>query len=225
MKASEVKIVLESNNVKEVYHVNTVVTSLTFLKNNGIMSREYVEKTGLPQSPQESDEIDRKWGIYNDIFFDSVDIHDRIKNVNHYGPVTFVYSVDLLDELKEYDVSVTKNNPIHWKNGSQKEERYFTNFIELKNGFTKGAFCQHITVNDIDRISFKNLKKIIIDNPGEKGKVYLDKAVNAIKTVITESHLNILLEIRKCENSCDCLNTYDTKKEGYTYHRFKTKLY
>lgn len=52
---------------------------------------------------------------YHDIFFDSVDIHKRARKINDYGSVTFVYSVDVLDELENYDICVTRDNPIHWE--------------------------------------------------------------------------------------------------------------
>ncbi len=224
MKADEVKRVLKMHKVNNLYHVNTVVTSLTFLKNKGLMSREYVENMGLPQSPQESDESDKEWKIYNDVFFDSVDIHKRIRNINYYGPVTFVYSVDLLDSLNEYEINVTKDNPVYWKEGSKTEDNYFTDADELENGFTKGAFYQHITIKNIEKVPFNYLEKIIIENPGEDKKEYLDNAVTAIKNVIEEKQLNILLEIRNCTDSCNCLNTYNSHQDGFTYHRFKTSL-
>ena len=224
MNALDVKRILLMHNVDKLYHVNTVVTSLTFLNNNGLLSREYVEKMHLQQSAQESDETDKYWGIYNDIFFDSVDIHERIKNINYYGPVTFVYSVDLLDSLNEYEINVTKDNPVHWKEGSRKEDNYYTDATELENAFTKGAFYQHITVKNIEKIPYNYLEKIIIENPGENKKEYLDDAVTTIKSVIEEKQLNVLLEIRNCSDSCNCLNTYDSNREGFTYHRFKTSL-
>lgn len=88
MKVAEVKKVLIHKGVTELFHVNSVITSLTFINNGGLLSRETVEKYNLPQTDQQSDDIDKKFNIYNDIFFDSVDIYERAKDVNNYGVIT-----------------------------------------------------------------------------------------------------------------------------------------
>lgn len=80
MKVAEVKKVLIHKGVTELFHVNSVITSLTFIDNGGLLSRETVEEYNLPQTDQQSDDIDKKFNIYNDIFFDSVDIHERAKD-------------------------------------------------------------------------------------------------------------------------------------------------
>lgn len=224
MNAAEVKSVLKLHRVNNLYHANTVVTALTFLNNGGLMSREYVEKNGYPQTIQESDELDKEWDIYNDVFFDSVDIHERIKNVNFYGAVTFEYSLDLLDSLSGYDVLVTKNNPVHWEKGSSLESRYFLDIEELKSGFTKGSFIQHITVKNAEIIPFDYLERIIIENPGEGKEDYLNTALAEIMNVINKNNLRIIPEVRECKNNCKCADTYKSNQEGYTYYRFKTNL-
>lgn len=108
MKVAEVKKVLIHKGVTELFHVNSVITSLTFINNGGLLSRETVEEYNLPQTDQKSDGIDKKFNIYNDIFFDSVDIHERAKDVNNYGVITFVYSVDVLDEVADYDICILR---------------------------------------------------------------------------------------------------------------------
>ena len=59
----------ESKKLKYFYHANTVRTSCTFIEQNGLMSRGYVEYKGLTQTPQTSDEVDKKFDVWNDIFW------------------------------------------------------------------------------------------------------------------------------------------------------------
>lgn len=59
MKVAEVKKVLIHKGVTELFHVNSVITSLTFIDNGGLLSRETVEEYNLPQTDQQSDDIDK----------------------------------------------------------------------------------------------------------------------------------------------------------------------
>lgn len=43
MKVAEVKKILIHKGVTELFHVNSVITSLTFINNGGLLSRETVE--------------------------------------------------------------------------------------------------------------------------------------------------------------------------------------
>ena len=200
MKVAEVKKILIHKGVTELFHVNSVITSLTFINNGGLLSREY-----------------------NDIFFDSVDIHERAKDVNNYGVITFVYSVDVLDEVADYDICITQENPANWDEDIPYEERYFPDVDSLYYGFHKGDFGNHITVRNISKpISFQYLKKIIIDNPGEDGQKYFSLAYEAIKDSIENNNINVPIEIRECPPKCKCHQKYETNIR-FTYHRFKIR--
>lgn len=71
-----------------------------------------MEKHGLRQTPQSSDATDKKYGIWDAVFLDHVDIHyrgGRKKGPNQYGPVLFVLSLDVLLRLPAgTDVRVTE---------------------------------------------------------------------------------------------------------------------
>ncbi len=179
--------------------MNSVITSLTFINNGGLLSGKTVEKRNLTPTNQSSDEIDKKFDIYNDIFFDSVDIHERAKDVNNYGVITFVYSVDVLDEIADYDICVTKENPINWDEDIPYEKRYFSDADSLYCGFHKGDFGNHITVRNISEpVSFQHLKKIIIDNPGEDRQNYFSPAYAVIENSIENNNIDVPIEIREC---------------------------
>ena len=225
MDSLEVKRVLEEKHVHYLYHANSVLTSISYLEHGGIMSREYTENCGYPQTPQQSDDTDKLFDIYNDIFLDSVDVHECSKNVNHYGPVLFVYSLDVLDEIRDFDVCVTRVNAMYWlERNTPENQRYYENVTQLRNFFTKGNFGQSITIRHISQpLSFDHLVKIIIEDPGEDKKAYLEYALDTIKPLLKCIRKENILEIRHCDDNCRCLDTYNNYKEGYTYHRFKTE--
>lgn len=225
MEPRIIKAVLLSNDVKHLYHANSVVTALTYINNGGLMSRDFVERTGLPQTPQQTDESDKALDVYDDIFFDSVDLHVRMKNNNHYGPVLFVYSVDVLDLIPAYDVLITKDNPIHWDENILYAQKYFLSLPELENDFAKGNFGQHITIRHIDEpLTFDKLEKIILDYPGDDKIDYFNNAKSEIERALRYNNINVPVEVRKCSDDCKCKEKYRTSMAGYTYYRFTTKL-
>jgi len=105
---------------------------VTFLRLGGLASREHVERQGLVQTPQFTDDIDRHFGIWNDVFTDSVDIHARIRNRNQYGPVVFVLEARMLATLPAaIDVLITEPSD---KMGQRQEHgsRYFTTAADFQ---------------------------------------------------------------------------------------------
>lgn len=225
MKSSYVKNFLKSVGVDKLYHVNTVVTSLSFINQGGLLSRQTAEIMGVPQTPQSSDDIDREFGIYNDIFFDSVDIHERAGRPNDYGPVMFVYAIDVLDSLRDYDICITKDNPIRWNTNMEYSDKYFTEIKDLALYFCKGNFFQHITVKDISvPMPFDYLEEIVIDDPGMEHIELLNKAKESIESSLDRIGIRVPVNVRKCSLNCSCLSKYTTSNPGYAYHRFKTQL-
>lgn len=222
---SQIKQILIDNEVEYLFHANTVATSVTFLTQGGLLSRGAVEEKGLFQTPQKSDVLDKRLGVFFDIFFDSDDIHARAKDLNGYGPITFVYSIDLLDTLTDKVVKVTQDNPIRWNKATPETERYFTELIPMRSKYEKGAFQQHLTICNIHQpLPFKPyLVKLLIENPNISNTTYFDNAVTKIKGLLEDNCLDVPLEIRQCPDNCKCQIKYKNYKEGFTYHRFKIK--
>lgn len=220
----EIKEVLLKRGVQKLYHANTVATSITFLSNGGLLSRGAVEERQLFQTFQNSDSTDKEYGIWNDIFFDSVDIHERAKNVNQYGPVTFVYSIDLLDDLQGKTVKITKDNPVYW-DGTSEDDRYFTNLAELLFQYQKGSFGQHLTICDMcNPLPFlPHLKEIILDDPMISDNALFICAKRGLSELIREVGLGVPLTIRNCSSDCKCYEKYKNYKPGYMQHLFGLK--
>lgn len=223
--AQKVKEILVSRGVTELYHANTVVTSLSFLRSGGLLSRGYAEDIGLPQTPQRTDVSDKQFGIYYDIFFDATDIHQRARNLNHYGPISFVYSVDVLDH-PDIEVKVTKVNPQYWAPDQEAEKRYFLTEAALRLRYSSTDFGQHITICNMHTpLPFvPYLQKIVIEDPQIEDTSLLDNAVKAIQDELNHQRLTIPLQIRECSEDCRCHEAYKQRKKGFAYHRFKTNL-
>lgn len=224
MTNENIKSILINKGVTHLYHANSVATASTFLKNGGLLSRGYVEDHGLVQTSQETDEKDKQVDVFYDIFFDLVDIHERSKGLNHYGPVVFVYSIDVIDILPEGHLKITKDNPIRWDPNMKENEKYFLSEIGLKFCFQKGKFAQHITVrHQIEPLSFEHLEKIIIDNPAIDDTRYFEEAYCHLQDLLKKYAIGASLEVRHCSPDCACQTQYRAHKTGYTYHKFHFK--
>ncbi len=153
-----------------LYHANSVITSLGFITSKKLFSRKYGEDTGLLQTYQKSDEVDKQKDIFNDIFFDNSDIGEE--NVCYYGPITFVFKAQEILH-SEREIKITRYNP--FKNS--KEPLYFSSLSEIENQmirYVEGEdggylfhtkFKHHTTVRDCDfiEITKDNLERIIVE--------------------------------------------------------------
>lgn len=86
------------------------------------------------QSPQSSDNDDKKFNVWNDIFLDTVDPHEYMRRQNRYGPVLFKFSIDFLIET-DLEIWITKNNPIYWTDLTIQAEKYFATVQELRESW------------------------------------------------------------------------------------------
>lgn len=217
MTNADIKQVLLDKGVRHLYHANTVRTSISFLKSGGLLSRGYCEDMGLPQTSQYTDDSDQKYGIYYDIFFDSIEIQERT-GFNYYGPVLFVYNIDVLDSIEEGHILITKQNPVKWKDTQNNEERYFLDINELSLNFIRGDFGQHITITaQRSPLSFKYLEKIILSNPQRDDNSIFDTAHSTLNSLIKKSEFNIPLITRDCVNN-DQFNKFYSDQRNFHKH-------
>lgn len=227
MQGSDVYNVLKKVGAPCLHHANSVITSCTFLEQGGLLSREFVEKRGLNQTPQSSDADDKKFGIWDRIFVDQVDIHARAgkkKAPNEYGPVLFLLDLDSLLQLPAgTDVLVTKDNPIYW-DGKPDAERWFQSAEELGKGMTKGTFGQMIMIRTpTGKLDFpKGRARIILDDPHRKlqsGEEAYDHAAKRLMAAGEVGKIAASIERRGCQVECVCPKTYAAwKAEGLEFH-------
>ncbi|KLV28945.1 hypothetical protein [Priestia megaterium] len=221
MKLDPIEILrfLRSKNINFLYHANTVFTACTFIQQGGLLSRGAVENYGLNQTPQTSDDLDKKYNVWNDIFFDSSDLHERFNRQNHYGPVLFKFDVEILASPNLPELWITKDNPIRWTPNQTNNDRYFQNIEEIQDIYHLGSYREMITLRFTQNIlPFQPyLKEIILDNPGVKdlGLSFGTEAEKILIENIQNKNINnIPLTIRDCSN-CFCKDNYQ-KQVGIT---------
>ena len=196
MTNTYIKNVLLEHGVNRLFHTNTVETSLSFLKSGGLLSRGLCLDMRMPQTVQYTDNLDRAYNIFYDIFFDSINIQRRT-GISYYGPVLFVYSVDLLDIIEEGHIRITKMNPDKWRNTSNDNDRYFNGEEELAFRYDSNDFGQHITLtHQIAPLPFSYLEKIELSDPHCEDNSLFQTADKAIRSVITAQDMNVCYQVR-----------------------------
>lgn len=202
----------QRKGVENLFHANTVSTSVTFIEQGGLLSRHYVEENGLYQTPQTSDDIDKLFDVFDDVFLDTTDLHKHFSRQNHYGPVLFKFNLDLILDA-ELDIWVTKDNPINWDRHSDLEDNYFHSVKELSDEWDAYDIQRKMfTIRKSGRpILFEYLESILLDNP----KVLINEDVSlrkesrkALKQALAgDKQLREILTWREC-NHCFCQDNY-----------------
>jgi|APMI01.1.fsa_nt_gi hypothetical protein len=215
MTGQEIYEVLVAKGVERIFHANSVKTSVSQLRLGGLASRQLVEHNRLSQTNQYTDFLDRRLGIWNDIFLDTVDIHSQISDRNKYGPVLFEFSVEVLRNLPALSrVLITRSNPSKWQDEASEADCYFLSKFELDRGFRVGNFDHMLVVRTQSGIvPFADfLQRIILDEPkvinGESPEYVTAKTV-----LLSEAETNgIQVDIvrRNCA-SCSCIASYAEK--------------
>ncbi len=209
--------VLKTNGVESIYHANSVITACQFLRAGSLLSRGTVDRKRLYQTPQQSDANDKRYGIWFDIFADSVDIHHRAKRVNVYGPVLFVLDSQLIKRAYTGKVWVTKLNPTKWARKKHKQ-RWFVSADDLKGNFVEGDFNQMVVFRHCGgELPFRDyLREIVLDDPQKRtrGNIdYYSMAYGALTLAKTEGEVPTAITRRKCPAGCSCVNSYRTDVE------------
>ena len=217
MKGTDVYNVLKAIGASSLHHANSLVTSCTFLEHGGLLSRGYVEDHALEQTPQGSDEIDKKYGIWHSFFVDHVDIHARgcrKKGPNQYGPVLFQFPLSILLGLpKDTEVLVTRSNPVHWWDSQADKDRYFQTPDELAAHISFGDFDKMLVIQTPSgKLNFPSRRvAIILDNPERKlssGKDAYTHAGKRLTAAAAVGRVEAFIQERTCQYGCVCPEKY-----------------
>jgi len=204
--------VLRGHDVEYLYHANSVQTSCAFLRSACMMSRGVVERQALRQTPQKSDLLDKMYGVWFDVFTDSVDIHNRASKRNLYGPVLFVIKIEILTTPYMPPLWITKKNPTKWIEGELHTERWYSSIGELQHNFVKGQFDQMIVFRHIGGVlPIKgHVDDIILDDPNQEyyGLKYYDLSAGALLAAAMDSGIPIRIIKRTCAQHCRCQAEY-----------------
>ncbi len=222
LNAAQAYEILKSKGVDFLHHANSVSTSCAFLRSGSLMSRGTVVQRGLRQTPQDSDYIDQKYGVWFDIFTDSVDIHSRANRRNIYGPVLFKINLEIMNHPEMPPLWITKKNPTKWIEGEPQSERWFASIEELRNQFYYGNFDQMIVFRHIGGLlPIKNfVSNIVLDDPNQKycGLNYYDLAAGALFSSAADSNMQITIYKRACKPGCSCQTEYAFNPDIVTKH-------
>jgi len=194
-----------------------------------LLSRGYVENHGLAQTDQPSDEIDKKYGIWDRVFVDHVDIHyrgGRAKGPNLYGPVLFVLGLDLLLKLPAgSDVLVTRMNPIRWNDSQSEGDRWFLTPEELAKDLKYGNFDKMLVIQTTDgKVDFPGKQaQIALDEPQRKlssGKDAYAFAEKRLRQSARTGGVTVVINEHDCRPDCSCVEKY----KGYDQEHFDTRF-
>jgi hypothetical protein len=207
-------LVLERIGATHLYHANSVTTSCTYLEQGGLASRGFVEEHSLKQTPQLSDENDKKYGIWKDIFLDHVDIHDRSARKNQYGSVLFIFDLHVLLGLPTGTrIRVTKTNPLYWGDGDSYNDRWFRSTNELAKRISFGDFNKMLVIRTpSEKFDFQNRKaRIILDDPKREtssGENAYSFAKKRLTTAVASGRIETRIRRRNCQSGCACIKEY-----------------
>lgn len=219
--------IFQDKGIDSLYHANSVMTSCQFLRHSALLSRGSVIRREIYQTPQKSDSIDKKYGIWFDVFSDSVDIHKQASTINFYGPVLFVLDIAHLIGIDGGKIWVTKLNPAKWDNTSY-DERWFTSLDDLEENFSKNTFDQMIVFRNCGgELPLGNcLTKIILDDPHKEISESIDvysMAYGALRLSMTMGGLDAPIHRRTCSSVCYCTKYYE-KEVDYTRMMYSLKV-
>ncbi|WP_206411756.1 hypothetical protein [Lysobacter enzymogenes] len=207
---------LDDKGVRTLHHANSVLTACQFLRSKSLMSRGTVERLGIKQTEQSSDRLDKSYGIWFDVFADSVDIHARAKRANAYAPVLFEFDSKIIEKTYTGRIWVTKLNPTKWANKSDKQ-RWFQDKDDLEQNFVRGQFDQMVVLRHCGgEFPFKSyLNKIVLDDPQQQTADRVDlysSAYGALYLAMSDSGLDVPIEKRVCTAACQCKANYGANR-------------
>lgn len=138
LSPKEIYQILKNKGIEYLHHANTVATSITFIENRALLSRHYVETKGYYQTPQMSDNEDKKYDVWDSVFLDGEDLHKRYNQANKYGPILFKLKLEILNSPIIQGIYVTKNNPWYWKEHTKPDEKFYKSVKEVNRDYLTG---------------------------------------------------------------------------------------
>ncbi|MFZ2161983.1 MAG: hypothetical protein WAW02_07195 [Sideroxyarcus sp.] len=219
LDSKEVLQVLKNKKVTNFVHVDTVRTACSYLRQGKLLSRGTLGELGLPQTEQHTDQLDKRHGLWYDVFVDTVDIHYRARMRNNYGPVLFEFALDVLEQDWLPYVWITRSNPSGWNQNITFEEKYFQSINEFSDNFEFGNFDKLFVLRNAGGVIRLNnyLQRIALDptNRSIAGVRAYDQAVGALKaSAIAGGVANLQIVTHPCRTGCNCQTQYENMTEA-----------
>jgi hypothetical protein len=215
LDTKQILSILAQKGVTALYHANSVRTSCSFLSAGKLLSRGTVEQYELSQTPQKSDTIDQKYGVWFDLFLDAVDIHSTANTCNWYGPVLFVLDLEFLKSIPT--ICVTRQDPLKWHDTDQPYDRFIQTVKEFDEMYVPGDFDKMFVIRCTGGSLPLHgaLKEIILDDlKFEQDNRLYSNACDALRTSADRSGLrDFVISPRVCRSDCRCHETYRNDRE------------
>ena len=244
LNPAEIYELLRAKGVTNLYHANTVTTAQTFIEEDSLLSRYFVEQHHLEQTAQSTDEMDQTLGLWDDVFLDGFDLHQRSSEPSSFGPVLFVMKLELLLRRDLGELSATRWNPSYWKYHPNWEDRYIMELSELEDhylapGVDPARIVFTFTKSERKITLSKFLYQIILDEPycsiqnGSNTNFIITKQVqSALRSTMDRNGLTdiplILRHASSVKPTCNCTEQYQklyTDNLGEFVKRFKPQGY
>jgi hypothetical protein len=210
---------LRDHGVDQLFHANTVETSLSFLRHGHLLGREQSLLMGAPMTPQYTDEVDRRYGIFNDLFFNMKDLHVLFRSANNYGPILFKIGVDKFEEFiaaTSGRVGVTTGYlPHRWQDSDSASDRWHTDVTRIFDA-THPDIVVHIPMCDL-----RFVDEIVIDEIPDRPLFY-PQVVAMLLNCAAGNGLKIQMSPRRCRvHGCNCCSLAAVQSRSEKYHAGK----
>ncbi|WP_146944084.1 hypothetical protein [Chryseobacterium hagamense] len=198
-----------------------------------MLSRYYVEQNSLYQTPQKSDEEDKKYNVWDYVFLDGEDLHTRYKRANKYGPILFRFNLDMLMSPSIKLIQITKSNPWYWKENTLMSQKFYNSSEEFKNDYLTSKKLdsqimflikspeKEIKLNKFLHSIGVDIPKLLINLVGGSQMSVGDYAFQAIEKSLKENGLNHIPILKRhggnlttcgCHRNYNYLYTFDYKE-------------
>ncbi|MEW8470256.1 MAG: hypothetical protein AB2637_17095 [Candidatus Thiodiazotropha sp.] len=209
--------ILKDKGVSSILHANSVENSCLFLRNRCLMSRDSIEKLVTQKRPRKANHGTSNYSILNDIFTDTVDIHEQANSVHNHGPVLLELDIEIVNNTYTGKVWISKSNPMKWDANTHHERKWFVSAHDLEDNFRYGSF-DHMVVfrhcaGKLPILGYLN--RIVLDDPRlrtDRYQVdYFSMAFGALKLAMKEGGFDAPIEKRECTQDCSCLDNYKSR--------------
>lgn len=194
--------VLSQHGIFHVFHANAVETSFSFLREGHLLSREQCANSNIPMAPQMSDDKDKRYGIFDDLFFNYRDLHEQFRRANDYGPILFKVPVaEFLKFLLATGASVSVTTqwiPHKWQDDDTVDDRWVRDVAKIFEPSHPDIVVR------FPRMSLEYVDQIVIDNLPDR-PLFFDQTESAYQNCANAHGFTVNIQRRQCQiSNCRC---------------------
>ncbi|MET0028429.1 MAG: hypothetical protein ABW101_12395 [Candidatus Thiodiazotropha sp.] len=210
---------LIAKGVTHIYYANNVSTACRLLRHRCLMSQVNIDRLGIHSSSPGMDSSAEHYTRWNDVFTDTVDIHQHTGGINPAGPVVLELDIEIIRNTYTGKVWVTRSNPAEWGPQTHQERKWFSSAVDLEHYFSP-ASSDHLAVfrHCGGKLPIQGyLKRILLDDPGleirTQGVDCFSMAYGALKLAMSDGGFNVPIVRRDCEAQRASGEEYDADED------------